>query len=284
MKEFYIYVYLDTRHSGIWTYKDKSFDFRPFYVGKGKRYRINQHLQAKQRSDGSLKSNKINSIIRETGKDPMRIKVYESLSFKKANQIEIDMISHFGRIDIKTGILANMTDGGEGFKRVIFSEATKKKMSLSAKGTKTYANNGMSKIVHQYDLNGDLLNVFQSLREASESIGKGFKNISGCCRGKTKTAYGYKWSYAGKSYTPKIKPQAIDRRKKVYQYELDGTFIREWESASTAQTTTGFRHISCTCLGKFNFSGGFQWSYTKLEQMPNLVVNNQGNVSRYMKS
>ena len=84
---------------------------------------------------------------------------------------------------------------------------------------KTYDKNGMSKIVEKYDLEGNFLERFNSLREAAESIGKDFKNISTCCRGITKSAYGFIWKYVGKSYKPTIKNVvSIEKRKKAIPF------------------------------------------------------------------
>ena len=281
--EHYIYVYLDNRKPGIWSYGDLTFNYQPFYIGKGKYRRINQHLQPKQLSDSSIKSNTINKIIAETNELPIHYKIFEGLSFDEANFRETDMIKHFGRVDLKTGILTNMTDGGEGFKNVIFTEETRKKMSEKAMGKKAYANNGMSKIVEQYTLDGTLLNTYASLREAGESINKDFKSISTCCRGITKTAYGYKWKYGGKSYQPSMKPEVKSRRKKVYQYGLDGNYIAEFDSVSIAEKIMGFRHISCVCLGRLNFAGGFQWKYEKYDKIDPLTFDKTHNINRYLQ-
>lgn len=284
MKKFYIYIYLDQRHEGSWSYKENNFKYRPFYIGKGRRFRIKQHLQPKQRNDNSIKSNIINSIIKKLNENPIHYKLYEGLSFEEANEIEMSIIKHFGRIDLKTGILSNMTDGGEGFKNMIVTDETKIKMSEKAKGTKTYANNGMSKIVEKYSLDGILLETFSSLRAAAESVNISFKTISSNCRGITKTSGGFIWKYAGKSYNPIVKSEAKDKRKKVYQYDLDGNFIKEWESVSCIEETTKIRHISCVCLGKLNFSGGFQWRYDKLDKLDKLTFEKTKNINRYEKT
>lgn len=48
-----------------------------------------------------------------------------------------------------------------------------------------------------YDKQGNLLERFQSAREAAKYLGKESKNvgINYCLNGKTKTAYGYIWKY-----------------------------------------------------------------------------------------
>lgn len=80
------------------------------------------------------------------------------------------------------------------------------KGNLSQSGNyiwKFYENNFPTKIstkfkrVLQYDLNGNLLNTFNSAYEAALSINKPNNQgmITGCCKGTRKTAYGFKWKY-----------------------------------------------------------------------------------------
>lgn len=49
--------------------------------------------------------------------------------------------------------------------------------------------------VVQYDLDMNCLAAFKSLTEAQETTGVPLRNISTCCRGKSKTAGGYIWKY-----------------------------------------------------------------------------------------
>lgn len=51
----------------------------------------------------------------------------------------------------------------------------------------------------QYDLNDNFICKYNSIKEACEAINKSVKqgsNITLCCKGKIKTAFGYKWKYA----------------------------------------------------------------------------------------
>lgn len=52
-----------------------------------------------------------------------------------------------------------------------------------------------SKKVYQYDLNGNLVDVFPSVMEIARKFGYSQGNISECCRGKRNIAYGYTWKY-----------------------------------------------------------------------------------------
>lgn len=81
------------------------------------------------------------------------------------------------------------------------SEETKRKMSLFQKGrhkTQEQINmlikNSPNKIaVIQYDLLGNIINKFASMRDASRFTGINNKRISACCCGRSKTAGGYVW-------------------------------------------------------------------------------------------
>lgn len=96
------------------------------------------------------------------------------------------------------------------------SEEVKQKISNSEKGkivsekTKQRISNGLrnhpnkSKQVYQYTLDGELVKVYPSAREAARQLGYNQGNISNCCNGgyyykgkwKNRVQYnGYKWSY-----------------------------------------------------------------------------------------
>lgn len=51
--------------------------------------------------------------------------------------------------------------------------------------------------------------------------------------------------------------------KKVYQYDLDGNFIREWVSASEVERQLGYAqsNINACCLGKRKTAYGYIWRY-----------------------
>lgn len=51
--------------------------------------------------------------------------------------------------------------------------------------------------------------------------------------------------------------------KKVYQYDLKGNFIKEWDSFSKASKELEIysSNISMCCSGKYKQAGGYKWSY-----------------------
>lgn len=56
------------------------------------------------------------------------------------------------------------------------------------------------------------------------------------------------------------------KRTKVFQYDIEGNFLREFQSISDASKFVGTTpsNIKYTCEGKFNHCKGYKWSYEKL--------------------
>ena len=52
-----------------------------------------------------------------------------------------------------------------------------------------------SKVI-QYDMAGNAMQIWESMKEASEKLEINYQGISACCRGKKKSSGGYMWSYA----------------------------------------------------------------------------------------
>ena len=105
--EYYTYAYL--REDGT-----------PYYIGKGKAGRI---------------TNSLHRIAIPKNEERI-IYLKKNLTDEEARKHEIYMIAILGRKDLGTGILRNMTDGGEGCAGRRVSEETKKKLSEIHKGRK----------------------------------------------------------------------------------------------------------------------------------------------------
>lgn len=62
---------------------------------------------------------------------------------------------------------------------------------------------------------------------------------------------------------------SMSNSKKVYQYDLDGNFIKEWYGCTIAGKSFGKSNSKiCACARKVRMSAyGFLWSYEKLEKM-----------------
>lgn len=103
----------------------------PFYVGKGRGDRLNDHLKYPHRGENRHKSN----IIRKCAAAGIEIqtrKLREGLSEEVAYQAEIEEIARIGRRP--HGPLVNRTDGGEGFRGLSRTEQHRSAISQALKG------------------------------------------------------------------------------------------------------------------------------------------------------
>ena len=57
---------------------------------------------------------------------------------------------------------------------------------------KRFSEKNFKKVI-QLDLNDNVLNVFESIKQAGQETGVSRSNISSCCNGKLKSAGGFKW-------------------------------------------------------------------------------------------
>jgi len=113
--------------------------------------------------------------------------------------------------------------------------------------------------VSQYDLEGNLIRSFDSIKEAA-SFGFNEGNIQDCCVGRLKSSKGFIWRYFEDPPPQKYKNKTI---KKVIQFSYTGEFIKEWDSIVdvTKELKIGGNSIVTCCKGKYKTAGGFIWKY-----------------------
>lgn len=182
----------------FYTYAYLRGDGTPYYIGKGRGERA---FVKKGRKTSLPPKDRILFLKR-------------NLTEEEAFRHEIYMIAVFGRKENNTGILWNFTDGGEGATGKKVSEETKQKTSASLTGkpspmrgrenpaaryerTPEWRENlrkRMEKAVIGVNTSGET-RVFDSALKAHLITGVNHGNINQCCRGKRKTAGGWKWSY-----------------------------------------------------------------------------------------
>ena len=113
MNRYYTYAYLRAEDSAI------AKAGTPYYIGKGqgrRRFEVDRHRIP-------------------VPKDKARIIILKSgLSDAEAIKHEVYLISVLGRVDLGTGILRNLTAGGEGTSGRVVSEEHKRILSVTHKG------------------------------------------------------------------------------------------------------------------------------------------------------
>lgn len=102
-------------------------------------------------------------------------------------------ISEKNKVALKSNIPWNkgIKGGASWNKGIKLSEEHKKKLSEAKKGKPSHR----IKSILQYDKDNNFIAKYESLTIAGQTIGGDIRNISACCLGKKKTAYGYIWKY-----------------------------------------------------------------------------------------
>jgi hypothetical protein len=116
-----VYVYVLSRPHGT-----------PFYVGMGQGRRIDYHERYAALGKRGMKYAVIRKIKREGGNVSYEINFV--LNRAAAAVEEMRLIKFYGRHDLGTGCLVNMTYGGDGGPGYKHTKVSLKKMSLASKG------------------------------------------------------------------------------------------------------------------------------------------------------
>ena len=200
----------------------------PFYIGIGNK---KNYARAHQ-----IKSDRRNEIwCKIFSKTEIEIEIIlDNLTKSQASEKEKEFIKLYGRKDLNTGCLCNMTDGGDGIWNCIMSENTKEKIRQSKLGDKN-PNFGKS--------------------PSKETTLKRSKSLTGKKR----------------SQETKIK-QSLSSIKSGQAKEVDvfrfGTneYIGRFYAISEACRFLGFHHLNGKAImvanGKRNQTQGYVFSYT----------------------
>ena len=194
-------------------------DFSIFYVGIGK--------DVKRAYRKSQRSNYWERVAKKYGYTVEILR--EDISQEDACELEILLIEEYGRRDLGTGILVNMTDGGELNLGKTVSLETREKISKANKG-KTRSKELREKMSRDY------MGRVHS-KETREKISK---------------------AQIGKVISKEIREKTSIT---VLQFSLDGKFIKEWVSGREAQRELKIFDIHRVCNGYRKTAGGFIWKY-----------------------
>jgi hypothetical protein len=167
----------------------------PFYIGIGSDSTYKRANQAKK----ERRNNIWNKIVSKT---LYKVEIlFDDLTWEEACDKEKEFIALYGRIDNGTGLLANMTNGGDGSLGIIKSEQTisKLKERMSGKGNPMYGVKHPSELIEQIRLKNlgkpawnkglpCLNHVKKALSEkmiGSIAWNKGLKKVNGISNAKT---------------------------------------------------------------------------------------------------
>jgi hypothetical protein len=199
----------------------------PFYIGKGTGRRAYHKYD---------RSKFWKSLVTKYGGYDVKI-LYENLTNEEALAIEKQLIAQHGRRDLTTGYLVNQTDGGDGVS------------GHSPLSIQRIVKNRIGK---------PLSDVHK--KKISEAL-KG-RTVSDSSREKIRTAF-----------LGKKRPQEVIEKmrvslkgkggKAILQFDLDNTFIKEYNTIQQAATENGLcqRSIRRVLKGQFRQTRGFIFKY-----------------------
>ncbi|MCK9369704.1 hypothetical protein M0R04_07330 [Candidatus Dojkabacteria bacterium] len=250
VKQFYAYKLIDSL-TGL-----------PFYIGKGTGDRMYNHEQYHTKvyktatHNNTLLKNKIKKLLRNSG--TVRYQKFNCKSEEQAFLIEKALIHKYGRRNIKTGILCNMTDGGEGVSGHVRTEQHKDLLRVAARRR--------AMKIDQYTMDGKFIRTWDYYKDIINQLHIDGGGLSMCITNKIKSTGGFRWT---KSNVPLLKWDPIHKPRKhtgktVYQFAQDGEFIAKYDSLIGAAKATD-KHPSgmlACCKGETPTCGGFVWRHT----------------------
>lgn len=234
-------------------------DDTPFYIGMGHGNRMVCHTWPSKRNERkTIFYNKLNKLI-NNGIPYYYKKIYEDLSIEDAIKFEMELISKFGRKDLKTGILYNLTDGGEGHKNYKRSRETIEKVRSKTTGmtrTKEFSDR------------------ISRLRTGMIFSDEHRANISKAQKGTKKpkplsSLPNYKRTAELKKNNPEFSKKMSDSKrlllgKRVVQIcPKTNEIIKHWNNQMEAAEFIGgsSSRIILTCEGKVNKHKKYYWKY-----------------------
>lgn len=254
----------------IGIYKIENLINHKVYIGQS----ISIENRLKQHKSDLKNNRHTNSHLQSSwnkyGEENFIFEIIDLCTEEQLNEKEIYWIEYYGGKNNQLNF--NQKDGGKfGSLNELSIEKIKLKTIGKHRSPKTEFKNGEHhgkefekgfasphrKKVYQYDLDGKLIAEFSNISEAARMNGVSISLISLCCHNKIKTGKNYQWSFV------KANKQKITKGKKVYQYDLEGKFIKKWNNVKEVADFMKVRTNSITtcCTGKNHTCRNYQWRY-----------------------
>lgn len=276
------------------------------YVGKSNNpeERLKRHLSVYNLSESWTSKNKWLLYLKNNNLLPIMNIIDEGYD-SNINDLEIKWISHYENLGYK---LTNMTKGGDGF------DWTGRKHKIESI-EKMKMNHPLRKEIIQFDLDNNIIGIYNSSYEAEEKSGILRSSIIRSCKGKYIQVKGYYFRFID-SYFPckrskkepnlveikrevekfnsnkveyltnnQITRQKISKRnsKSIIHYDLSGNLLNLFQSMSEARDKTGC-HIGliskcCNLKSYYTVKGTtFRYENDKFDYVPynkNVQINSK---------
>lgn len=212
------------------------------YIGQSVniKERWKNHVRFSQDSKNPLYNNSLYKEIREYGSENFELTVIEECEKDDLNQRERYWINFYDSTNPEIGY--NLCLGGGYY-------APRK--------------------VYQYDLDGNFIKEYDSISIAALKTNSNKCGISSCCNNRQLSCNNYQWSFELTKKTKYSRKLSRCKEKPVFQYTLDGEFVKEFRSISeAARLTNNYHENISSCANKRTSScGGYVWSFDKVENL-----------------
>lgn len=252
----------------------------PFYVGKGKKNRMYVHerltKQGKIPNNNRLLFREIKKILDGFGKIEY-IKIKEGITENDALLLETQEIKKYGRRNNKTGILCNLTDGGEGVSGYKHTQMARILMSNSYKSSPNrvlasmnnfkiacHKNTGKRMLKKRHHV---IVNLYKthSIKKIQKILNVAFPTLK---KYLVENGIFIKNKNRKDSNEVKLKKSLSNRGKRsrpVLQLDLNGEIIHSWENMTSACDSLGKPNrqgdIQDCCNGRQKTAFGYIWKY-----------------------
>ena len=120
---------------------------------------------------------------------------------------------------------------------------------------------GINLRVAQYTLDGELVKVWVSVKEAAKSFGKESGDALRTYAGNHKIYEGFQWRLVKQRETPTEFIEIACHPKSIVQLTTDGILVKEWDNQQ--QLSIEFKNVRDALNGRLKTYKGFKWMYKK---------------------
>lgn len=216
-----------------------------FYIGKGtKQEKGNVYKRAYTKSSRNIHWKRI------VAKTAYKVDILQEFENEEDSLLEeTKLIKQYGFLYNSTGTLCNMIESDE-----------QRRYEARIK-----MNDGRKIKTYQYNLSGDFIKEFNSITEASIATGSLIADIAQAVKGRRHTIGGFQWRDIKLDKISAFSIENYNYSKYIEQYDLEGNFIREWNTIAQIERETGFNgsSISNNIHGDNKTAGGFKWKIKK---------------------
>lgn len=118
--------------------------------------------------------------------------------------------------------------------------------------------------INQYDLDGNFICQYESILDASEKTGVGYRTICSNIQGQSNSAGGFQWTYQDNAPPGKHNVKGNGYKVPVVQLDSEYNFIKEFQSMKDAAQEVGLlcsNSLYYALKNKEKMIKGFHWMY-----------------------